>query len=99
MDCMTLTQAIAELKFKDDQIAELVRQIEGQNRRIEELRQQIALFQRRLYGLRAEVSSGSAFPGERAQGEPRRDAGGTRADCYGQGHGGGSPAARAGGDS
>jgi len=36
---MTLTQAIAELKFKDDQIAELVRQIEGQNRRIEELRQ------------------------------------------------------------
>lgn len=54
MDCMTLTQAIAELKFKDDQIAELVRQIEGQNRRIEELRQQIALFQRRLYGPRSE---------------------------------------------
>ena len=51
---MTLTQAIAELKFKDEQIAELVRQNEEQNRRIEELRQQIALFQRRLYGPRSE---------------------------------------------
>jgi transposase len=51
---MTLTQAIAELKFKDEQIAELVRQTEEQNRQIEGLRQQIALFQRRLYGPRSE---------------------------------------------
>ncbi len=51
---MTLTQAIAELKFKDEQIAELVRQTEEQNRQIEALRQQIALFQRRLYGPRSE---------------------------------------------
>ena len=32
---MTLKQAIAELKFKDEQIAELVRQTEEQNRQIE----------------------------------------------------------------
>lgn len=51
---MTLTQAIAELKFKDEQIAELVRLMEEQNRQMEALRQQIALFQRRLYGPRSE---------------------------------------------
>ena len=51
---MTLHQAIAELKFKDEQIAELVRQNEALDRKAEELRQQIALLQRRLYGPRSE---------------------------------------------
>jgi len=51
---MTLKQAIAELRFKDEQIAELVRQAGEQYRKIEELRQQIALFQRRMYGPRSE---------------------------------------------
>jgi len=51
---MTLTQALSELKFKDEQIAELARQNEEQNRKMEELRQQIALLQRRLYGPRSE---------------------------------------------
>ena len=51
---MTLTQAIAELKFKDEQIGELARQNEGLDRTVEELRQQIALLQRRLYGPRSE---------------------------------------------
>ena len=45
---------MADLKFKDEQIAELVRQTEEQDRRMEELRQQIALLQRRLYGTRSE---------------------------------------------
>ena len=51
---MTLEQAIAELKFKDEQIAELARQNEALDRTVEELRQQIALLQRRLYGPRSE---------------------------------------------
>ncbi|MFA5258323.1 MAG: IS66 family transposase [Opitutales bacterium] len=51
---MTLAQAITELKFKDEQITELVHQNEEQNRQIEALRQQIELFQRRLYGPRSE---------------------------------------------
>jgi transposase len=51
---VTLTQAIAELNFKDEQIAELVRQNEEQDRRMEALRQQIELLQRRLYGPRSE---------------------------------------------
>jgi len=51
---MTLTQAIAELKFKDEQIEELVRQSDEQNRKLEELRQQIELLQRRMYGPRSE---------------------------------------------
>ena len=51
---MTLSDAIAELKFKDEQIADLVRQAAEQDRRIEELGQQIALLQRRLYGPRSE---------------------------------------------
>ena len=51
---MTLTQARAELKFKDEQIEELVRQNEEQNRKMEELRQQIELLQRRIYGPRSE---------------------------------------------
>jgi len=51
---MTLTRAIAELKFKDEQIEELVRQNEEQNRKMDELRQQIELLQRRLYGPRSE---------------------------------------------
>ena len=51
---MTLEQAIAELKFKDEQIEELVRQNEEQDRKMEQLRQQIELLQRRLYGPRSE---------------------------------------------
>lgn len=51
---MTLTQAIAELKLKDGQIEELVRQNEEQNRKLDELRQQIERLQRRLYGPRSE---------------------------------------------
>lgn len=51
---MTLEQAIAELKFKDEQIGELTRQNETLNRMVEELRQQLALLQRRLYGPRSE---------------------------------------------
>jgi len=51
---MTLDQAIGELKFKDEQITELLRQAEEQDRKMEELRQQIALLQRRLYGPRSE---------------------------------------------
>jgi len=51
---MTLKQAIDELKLKDDQIDELVRQNEEQNRKMDELRQQIDLLQRRLYGPRSE---------------------------------------------
>ena len=45
---------MVDLKFKDEQIAELIRQTEEQDRRMEELRQQIALLQRRLYGTRSE---------------------------------------------
>lgn len=51
---MTLKEAIAELKFKDEQIEELVRQNEELDRRMEELREQIALLQRRMYGPRSE---------------------------------------------
>ena len=51
---MTLRQAITELKFKDEQIEDLVRQNEDLDRTAEELRQQIALLQRRLYGPRSE---------------------------------------------
>ena len=51
---MTVEQAIAELKFKDEQIAELARQTETLDRTVGELRQQIALLQRRLYGPRSE---------------------------------------------
>jgi len=51
---MTLTQAIAELKLKDDQINDLVRQNEEHSRKMDELRQQIELLQRRLYGPRSE---------------------------------------------
>jgi len=51
---VTLEQAIAELKFKDEQIGELARQNEVLDRTVEELRQQIALLQRRLYGPRSE---------------------------------------------
>ena len=51
---MTLDQAIAELKFKDEQIGELARQNEALDHTVEELRQQIALLQRRLYGPRSE---------------------------------------------
>lgn len=51
---MTLAQAIDQLKFKDDQIAELLAQTEVQDRQMEQLRQQIALLQRRLYGPRSE---------------------------------------------
>ncbi len=51
---MTLHQAIADLKFKDEQIEDLVRQNEDLDRTTEELRQQIALLQRRLYGPRSE---------------------------------------------
>jgi transposase len=51
---VTLEQAIAELKFKDEQIEELARQNEALDRGMEELRQQIALLQRRLYGPRSE---------------------------------------------
>jgi transposase len=51
---MTLQQAIAELKFKDEQIEALVRQNEEQDRKVAELRQQIELLQRRLYGPRSE---------------------------------------------
>jgi transposase len=47
-------QAIAELKFKDEQIEELTRQNGDLARTVEELRQQIALLQRRLYGPRSE---------------------------------------------
>lgn len=45
---------LAELKFKDEQIAELARQNEDLSRTAEELRQQLALLQRRLYGPRSE---------------------------------------------
>jgi hypothetical protein len=51
---MTLRQAIADLKFKDEQIAELARQNTDLGRQMEELRQQIGLLQRRLYGPRSE---------------------------------------------
>lgn len=51
---MTVEQAIAELKFKDEQIGELARQNEALDRTVEELRQQIDLLQRRLYGPRSE---------------------------------------------
>jgi len=51
---MTLEQAISELKFKDEQIEELVRQNEQLDRKTEELRQQIELLQRRIYGPRSE---------------------------------------------
>ncbi len=51
---MTIEQAIGELKFKDQQIEELVRQTEEQDRKMEQLRQQIELLQRRLYGPRSE---------------------------------------------
>jgi len=51
---MTLQHAIAELKFKDEQIEALVRQNEEQDRKMAELRQQIELLQRRLYGPRSE---------------------------------------------
>ena len=51
---MTLEQAIADLKFKDEQIGELARQNETLDRTVEELRQQIELLQRRLYGPRSE---------------------------------------------
>jgi len=51
---VTLHQAIADLKFKDEQIEDLVRQNEDLDRTTEELRQQIALLQRRLYGPRSE---------------------------------------------
>jgi len=51
---VTLEQAIADLKFKDEQIGELARQNETLDRTVEELRQQIELLQRRLYGPRSE---------------------------------------------
>lgn len=51
---MTLEQAIAELKLKDEHIGELARQNEALDRTVEQLRQQIALLQRRLYGPRSE---------------------------------------------
>jgi transposase len=51
---VTREQAIAELKFKDEQIGELARQNEALARTAEQLRQQIALLQRRLYGPRSE---------------------------------------------
>ena len=51
---MTLQQAIAELKFKDEQLGELALQNVALDRTVEELRQQIALLQRRLYGPRSE---------------------------------------------
>jgi transposase len=51
---VTLEQAIAELKFKDEHIGELARQNEALDRTVEQLRQQIALLQRRLYGPRSE---------------------------------------------
>lgn len=51
---MTLEQAISEMKFKDEQITELVRQNEELDRKTVELLQQIELLQRRLYGPRSE---------------------------------------------
>jgi len=51
---MTLAKAIGELKFKDEQITELLRQNRELDRQSEQLRQQIALLQRRLYGPRSE---------------------------------------------
>ena len=51
---MTLKQAIADLKFKDQQIEELVVHIEETNRQMEGLRYQIEQLQRRLYGPRSE---------------------------------------------
>lgn len=51
---MTLKQAIADLKFKDEQIEELLRQNQQLDRQAEQLRQQIALLQRRIYGPRSE---------------------------------------------
>jgi transposase len=51
---MTLEQALSELKFKDEQIEELVSQNEELDRKTEQLRQQIELLQRRLYGPRSE---------------------------------------------
>lgn len=57
---MTLEQAICEMKFKDEQIAELGRQNVTLDRTVEELRQQIALLQRRLYG----PSSEKHHPGQ-----------------------------------
>ena len=51
---MTLREAIAELKFKDEQLGELARQNAELDRTVEDLRQQIALLQRRLYGPRSE---------------------------------------------
>jgi transposase len=49
-----LEQAIAELKHKDEQIADLARQLEVLGRTVEELRQQLALEKRRMYGPRSE---------------------------------------------
>ena len=51
---MTLEQAIAELTFKDEQIAEMARQNEALDRGMDELRQQIASLRRQLYGPRSE---------------------------------------------
>ena len=51
---MTLKQAIGEMKVKDKQIEELVRQNEEQIKQNEGLRRQIELLQRRLYGPRSE---------------------------------------------
>jgi len=51
---VTLREAIAELKFKDEQLGELARQNAELDRTVEDLRQQIALLQRRLYGPRSE---------------------------------------------
>jgi transposase len=51
---MTLQQAIADLKFKDQQIEELVQHNEELVRQMEGLRQQIEQLQRRLYGPRSE---------------------------------------------
>jgi transposase len=51
---VTLEQAIAALKFKDEQLGALAQQNEALDRTVEELRQQIALLQRRLYGPRSE---------------------------------------------
>lgn len=51
---MTLKQAIAELKHKDEQIGDLARQLEAMGRTVEALRQQLALERRRMYGPRSE---------------------------------------------
>lgn len=51
---MTLDQAISEIRLKDEQIAELARQLEEQTRQMDQLRQQIVLMQRRMYGPRSE---------------------------------------------